>query len=33
MRKNIDHLNRKLENIFKDHESLAKNNDFGKMEK
>jgi len=33
LRKNIDYLNRKLENIFKDHNSLAKNNDYGQMEK
>ncbi len=33
LRKNIDFLNRKLENIFKDHEALSKNNDFGRMEK
>lgn len=33
MRKNIDYLNRKLENVYKDHDHLAKNNDYGLMEK
>lgn len=33
LRKNIDFLNRKLENIYKDHEHLAKNNDYGQMQK
>jgi hypothetical protein len=33
LRKNIDFLNRKLENVHKDHEYLTKNNDYGQMEK
>ena len=33
LRKNIQFLNIKLEGVFKNHEALSKNNDFGKMEK
>jgi hypothetical protein len=33
LRKKIDFLNGKIENIYRDNESLSKNNDFGKMEK
>lgn len=33
LRKNIDFLNSKLENIYRDNEHLSKNNDYGKMEK
>ncbi len=33
MRKNIEYLSTKLEDIFKDKENLAKNNDYNQMEK
>jgi len=31
MRKNIEYLSKKLEDIFKDKESLTKNNDYNQM--
>jgi TolA-binding protein len=33
LRKNIDYLNTKLENVYREHDSLSKNNDYGRMEK
>lgn len=33
MRKNIEYLSKKLEDIFKDKENLSKNNDYNQMEK
>jgi hypothetical protein len=33
MRKNIEYLSKKLDNIYRDNEHLSKNNDYGKMEK
>ena len=31
MRKNIEYLSKKLEDIFKDKENLSKNNDYNQM--
>ena len=31
LRKNIEFLSAKLENVYRDHDSLSKNNDYGKM--
>ena len=33
MRKNIEYLSKKLEDIFKDKENLKENNDYSQMEK